>query len=177
MEEFNLVPHSSGICSLCEKAISRHSLMDHLDRCLSEKGWKEVEDPSIVIHINPKMDNRYYLVLLVQPDTTFYSLDAFLKSSVGVDEDRSSRFQFKDQFYFSHMNDGYPGMNFPLGLSPIMYEEFTYLLYTQGWFPVILKGKMMGKINRISPRGKSIEVLADNNTPEEYYQWPQRPRK
>jgi len=167
----------SGTCSLCEQGVSRRSILEHLEPCLSKKGWLETEDPSIVIHVSPKSDNRYYLILLVRPDATFYDLDNFLKSSVGADEDRSSRFQFKDQMYFSHMNDGFPGMNSPLVSSPIMYEEFTYLLYSQGWFPVILIGKIMGKINRISPREKSIEVIADNNTPEEYHQWPQRPRK
>ena len=33
----------------------------------------------------------------------------------------------------------------------------------------------MGKIHRISPGGKAIELVADNIIPEEYHQWPQRP--
>ena len=168
--------HPSGTCSLCEREISRHSLMEHLESCLAKKGWQEVDDPSFVIHISPKMDNLYYLVVIARPDATFHDLDEFLKSTVGVDEDRSSRFQFKDQMYFRHMNDGYPGMNFPLHSSPVMHEKFAYLIYTQGWFPVIMEGKSMGRINRVSPGNTPITLVADSNIPEEYHQWPQRPK-
>lgn len=98
--------------------------MEHLETCLAEKRLPEGKESSIIIHVSPKSDNRYYLALIVRPDATFYTLDHFLKSLTKVDDDCSSRFQFKDQMYFSHMNDGYPGMNFPLGLSPIMHEEF-----------------------------------------------------
>ncbi len=48
------------------------------------------------------MVSRYYLVVIACHDTLFYELDECLKSSVRVDEDRVSWFQFKDQSLHSY---------------------------------------------------------------------------
>jgi len=51
--------------------------MEHLETCLAEKRLPEGKESSIIIHVSPKSDNRYYLALIVRPDAAFYTLIIF----------------------------------------------------------------------------------------------------
>ena len=167
---------SSGICKICTQDISRRSYLKHLKSCLHKKGRQREEEPSIVIHVKANADSRYYLIIMARPDATFYELNTIFQKILRSEGDPSSRFQFRDQYYFSHMNDGFPGMNVPISSSPLMHEPFLYLLYSGGWFPSLLTGEIMGEIP-YAPRGENkVEIVAMNGMPEEHHRWPQRPK-
>lgn len=167
---------SSGSCLICDGSITRRSLVRHLKTCMNTHEREMTDHLSFLLHFSPVGLSRYYLVVLVQPEATFYDLDHLLKYVLKADEDRSSRFQFEEQYYFSHMNDGYPGMNFPIRSSPVLHEEFQYLLYGQAWYPTVIGGKFMGELPYAPKNGESVEVVAVNEVPEKYHIWPQRPR-
>lgn len=167
----------SGSCLICNEGINRRSLIRHLTPCMEKKGRQRADPPSFLLHFSLAQESRYYRVVLIRPEATFYDLDHLLKSMLGEEGDRSSRFQFEGQYYFSHMNDGYPGMNTPIKSSPIRNENFLYLLYGPGWFPTIITGKFMGELLYAPKGGKMVEVVAVNEIPEEYHIWPQRPKE
>lgn len=173
---FHTYHNPSGSCLICNEGINRRSLIRHLTFCMEKKGRQRADRPSFLLHFSPAHEFRYYRVVLIRPEATFYDLDHLLKSMLGEDEDRSSRFQFEGQYYFSHMNDGFPGMNVPIKSSPVRNENFFYLFYGPGWFPTIIAGKFMGELP-FAPKGdKMVEVIAVNQIPEEYHIWPQRPK-
>lgn len=168
---------SSGVCQLCNQEISRRSYLDHLERCLQNQGRERSEEKSLIIHAHAKADSRYYLIILARPDVTYYALNNIFLNVLRAEGDPSSRFQFRNQYYFSHMNDGFPGMNHPISASPLMHEPFLYLLYTGGWFPTLLTGELMGEIP-YTPKGEqAVEILAYSIPPEDHHRWPQRPDK
>lgn len=167
----------SGSCLICNAGINRRSIIRHLQQCMKKQGREKEEQSSYLLHFSPVGQSRYYRIVLAKPDATFYDLDHLLKSMLGEEGDRSSRFQFEGQYYFSHMNDGYPGMNTPIKSSPIRNENFLYLLHGPGWFPTIIVGKFMSELPYAPKGGKMVEVVAVNEIPEEYHIWPQRPKE
>jgi len=169
--------HSSGSCLICNAGINRRSIIHHLELCMKNHGREKEEQSSYLLHFSPVGQSRYYRIVLAKPDATFYDLDHLLKSMMGEEGDRSSRFQFEGQYFFSHMNDGYPGMNIPIRSTPVRNENFLYLLYGPGWFPTIIAGKFMGELPYAPKGGKMVEVVAVNEIPEEYHIWPQRPKE
>jgi len=173
----SILPSPSGTCLICGEEIFRRSLIPHLLQCMERSGRKRFDTPSFLLHLSPLFDSRYYLIILARPEATCYDLDHLLKLTMGIEGDRSSRFQVKGQYFFSHMNDGYPGMNVQIQETPLIRDSFLYLLYSHGWYPEILSGSLMGTLPFAPKSDRVVELIAINREPEEYHIWPQRPKR
>ncbi len=72
-------PKSPGTCFICNEKVTGAIFDEHIDSCLPTMGWREPNEPGLLMRIMDAYRRRYWLVALAGPETTLKDLDSLIR--------------------------------------------------------------------------------------------------